>query len=192
MMKNMMVGTYFKGEESFDFNFYTELLASDKLKFVDSVVGLLVNDEHYNSIIRDLIFDFYVIDIFTNVDISELKFSDSFLNDVEKFLDETNIVDIVKANASDEIFDELNKAVDKSIQYLTGIYHNPFNDAIASLISTLEKKVNEIDLDSAMKMAQKFVNMTTELTPESIVDAYMESGEHMSNLEEIERVKKEK
>ena len=59
-MKNVMTGTYTKGEETFNFDFYTELSAANKLRFVNTVVGLLVDDENYDSIIRDLIFDYYL------------------------------------------------------------------------------------------------------------------------------------
>ena len=186
------MGTYIKGEETYNFNFGTDLSIADKLKFINSVVGLLVNEKNYNSVIRDLVMDFYTIDIMTDIDITELKGSSFFVNDVEQFLEETNIVDIVKANASPTLFDELNKAIDNSIAYLTGIHPNPLNEALASLVNTLEKKVNEIDLDSMMGMVQKFAGMTGELTPESIVDAYMTSNAHEKNLAEIEESKKQK
>lgn len=192
MMNEMKTGTYFYNDESHSFNFRTDLSVADKLKFVNSVVSLVVDETHYNSVIRDIIFDFYIIDILTDVDTTELKQSPTFLNDVEDFLLSTNIVEIVKANAFPTLFDELNDAVDKSIQYLTGIHHSPLSDALSSLISTLEKKINEIDLDGMMGMAQKFAGMTGELTPESIVNAYMNSDTHKKNLTEIEEAKRAK
>lgn len=189
---NMKTGTYFYNDESRTFNFYTDLSAVMKLRFVNSVVDLLVDENHYNSIIRDIIFDYYTIKIFTTVNTEELDNSPTFLNDVEDFLLSTNIVEIVKANAFPTLFDELNDAVDKSIQYLTGIHHSPLSDAIASLLSTLEKKINEVDLDSMMGMAQKLASMTGEFTPDSIVNAYMNSDMHKKNLVEIVEAKKDK
>ncbi len=191
-MKNVMTGTYVKGEELIGFNFGTDLSVFEKQKFVNAVVGLVVDEKNYNSILRDLIFDFYVVDMFTNIDTAELKQSPHFVNDVEQFLEETNIVDIVRANALPTLFDELNKAVDNSIAYLTGIHPNPLNEALASLVNTFEKKVNEVDLDSAMKMAKKFADMTGKLTPESVVDAYVNSDLHKKNSEEIAESKAEK
>jgi hypothetical protein len=188
MEMNVMTGTYFKGDESHNFNFYTDLSVANKLKFVDSVMSLLVNDTHYNSVIRNLVFDFFVVDIFTDVDTTELKNSNAFLNDVELFLYDTNIVDIVKANANHVIV-ELNDAVDKSIQYLTGIHPNPLNEALASLLSTIEKKINEVDLDSALNMMQKFAGMTEDFTIDNIVKSYMNSDIHKKNLNEIAKAK---
>lgn len=189
MMNEMKVGAYIRGDESYAFNFYTDLTAAKKLKFVNSVVELLVDEKHYNSVIRDLIFDFHVIDIMTDIDIIDFKMSDNFLDDVEDFLLETNIIEIVKENAFPTLFDELNKAVDDSIEYLTGIHKNPINDALSSLLSTLERKIDNVDLNSMMGMAQKFAGMTGEITPESIMNAYMNSDVHKQNLVEIEEAR---
>lgn len=190
-MKEVMTGAYINGEETCVFNFYTDLSSSNKLKFVNSVVDILVDDEHYNSVIKDLIFDFYVVDIFTDVDLVRIKTSNYFLDDAEKFLDETNIVDIVRTNAVPNIFEELNNAVNKSIAYRTGIHPSPLSDAVASLVSTIEKKVNEIDLESMIGMASKLAGMTDEFTPENIMNAYLSSDIHKKNLAEIEETKKD-
>lgn len=191
-MKNVMMGTYIKGEELIDFSFGTDLSVFDKQKFVNSVVGLVVDEKNYNSVLRDLIFDFYVVDMMTDIDTSEFKESSFFVNDVEKLLEETNIVDIVKANAAPTLFDELNNAVDKSIEYLTGIHSSPLNEALASLVNVLEKKVNEFDMRSMMGMAQKFAEMTGKLTEEGIVNAYINSDMYKKNLDEIAESKVEK
>ena len=80
MMKETKLGTYIRGEESYQFTFETDLSIADKAKFVNSVVSLVVDGEDYNSIIRDLIFDFYIIDTFTDIDMIEFKESDNFLD----------------------------------------------------------------------------------------------------------------
>lgn len=191
-MKEVKMGVYTKGEETFNFNFYTDLSIAQKLLFVNSVTDLVVDENRYNSVIRDLVFDFYAIDVMTDIDTTEFKASPAFLDSVEQFLEETNIVDIVKANASPTLFDELNKAVDKAIEYRTGIHPSPIADSLASLFSTIEKKAKEFDMNDMVDMAQKFAGMTGELTPESIVDAYMNSDTHQKNAIEIEEAKKQR
>lgn len=189
----LMNGTYIKDEEFYNFNFSTNLSVANKARFVNSVVDLVVDDKYYDSVVRDIVFDFFVISIFTDIDVEEMLSSPTFFDDVEQFLNETNIVEIVKANAAPNLFAELNEAVGKSIEYRTGIHTNPFNEALASLVSTFEKKVNEFDLSSAMEMVQKFTNMTGDSSPESImrniVNAYMESDIHKQNIAEIKEVK---
>ena len=189
MMNEMKTGTYFYNDETYNFNFRTDLSVAEKLRFVNSVVDLVVDETRYNSVIRDLIFDFYIVDIMTDVNTEELKDSLSFLNDVEDFLLSTNIIEIVKANAFPTLFDELNDAVNKSIAYRTGIHPSPLSNALSSLLSTLEKKINEVALDSMMVMAQKLAGMTGEFTPDSIVNAYMNSDMHKKNLAEIAEAK---
>lgn len=190
MMKEMKNGTYFYNGESYNFNFATSLSAYDKLNFVHSVTDVLVNDTDYNFVIRDLVFDFFIIDIMTDIDTKEFKESSFFVDDVEKFLEETNIVDIVKSNMKIGLLDELNNAVDLNIEYRTGIHPSPIENSLASLLSTLEKKIKEVDLTDMAEMAKKFAGMTGELTPESIVNAYINSDMHKNNLAEIEEARK--
>ena len=188
----MKTGVYTKGEENYTFKFYTDLSIKNKAKFVNMIVEYVIDETHYNSVIRDLIFDYAVIKFFTNIDTYDFDKSDNFFDDVEDFLYDTNIVEIVKANAFPTLFDELNDAVDKSIEYRTGIHPNPLNEALSSLLYTLERKIDSFDMNGAMEMASNFSGMTGEFTPESIVNAYMNSDMHKKNLVEIAEAKKNK
>lgn len=192
MEMNVKTGTYFYNDESYSFNFYTNLSAVEKLRFVNSVVDTLVDDKHYNSVIRDIIFDYFTIKFLSDVDTDELDNSSTFLRDVEDFLLSTNIVEIIKVNVVPTLFDELNDAVDKSIQYLTGIHPSPIAYSVASLLNTIEKKIDEIDLESMMGIAQKFAGMTEDFTLENAINLYMNSDVHKKNLAEIEESKKQK
>ena len=195
-MKN---GIFTYNNESYEFRFKTSLSAYDKQVFVKTVINNLIDDDYYDVVIKDLIFDFAIIELFTNVDTS---FIDNQKDDdgnkinpitvIEHFLEESDVLKIVKANMEDGLLENLNRAVDLNIQYLTGINMNPINDAIASLVSTLEKKVDGIDLDSMMEMAQKFTNMTEDLTAENVVNEYINSSFHQNKLKEIEEAKEEK
>lgn len=194
-MKEMKVGVFEYKNESYEFNFKTSLSAYDKLVFVKTVVSSLVDNDGYNSIVKDLIFDFAIVELFTNIDTSFINMKDDDGNDVhpiipiEHFLDNSNIVDIVKTNMEIGLLDELNRAVDMDIQYITGIHPNPLSEAIASIVSTLEEKIDEVDLNSMMDMAKKFASMTEDFTVENAVNAYMNSDVHMKNLAEIEEAK---
>lgn len=191
-MKDVMTGTYIKGNENFNFTFTTDLSAFSKMTFVNSVTDTLV-DENYNSIVRDLIFDFYIIEAFTNVDISFVyDEGNEVVNPIiviEEFLDETNIVDIVKANIKEGLIEELNNAIDANIEYRTGIHRNALNDALAGLINTLEKKLEGFDMGNAMEMVEAFSGLTGDFTPENIVDAYMKTNIAKQNIEELNESK---
>ena len=197
-MKNIKMRTYFHNDKAYNFNFATDLSAYRKMMFINYVVNSLVDDDRYDSIVRDLIFDFGLVSIMTDIDTTFINKKDDDGNPInpiifiEQFLEETNVVDIVKANMEAGLLDELNKAVDKSIEYKTGIPPSPIADSLSSLISTLEKRINEVDLSSAMEMAQKFAGMTDEFNLDNLVKAYMDSDVHKANLEEIAKIKKEK
>ena len=189
MMKNMMTGSYVYNEDTTNFDFYTSLNAINKIKFVNSVTDIVVG-ENYNYIIKDLFFNYMIIKIFTTVDTSKIDEATDSINMIEEFLEETNIVDIVKANVEYGLIEELKRAVDLNIEYHTGIHTNPLNQALTSLVNTLEKKIDEVDLNSAMEMAKKFSGMTGELTPESVMKAYMETDIYKKNLVDLEESKK--
>lgn len=191
-MKNIKTGTYIHNDKFYNFNFGTDLSTADKQKFVNNVVNLVVDGENYNHILRDLIFDYFTIVFFTDIDTTEFKESSFFVNDVEQFLEETNIVEIIRANVTSTLFEELDKAVNLSIEYRTGIHLNPLNEAFSSLINTLERKISETDLGSMLDVIQNFAGMIGEFTPESIVNAYISSDAHQKKLKEIDESKKQK
>lgn len=192
MMKEMKTGTYIRNNNTYTFKFYTDLSMFKKLKFINSVVDTVISEENYNSIIRDLTFDYMLVKFFTDVDTEEIQNSANMIDAIELFLSETNIVDIVKANVEFGLIEELNKSIDLNIEYKTGIHPNPLNEALSSILSTLERKLDSFDMNGAMEMASKFSGMTGEFTPESIVNAYMNSDVHKKNLVEIAEAKKNK
>lgn len=195
-MKETKLGIYTYGDETYNFNFDTNLSANEKRIFVRTVVEALVGDTYYDSVLRDIIFDYTAILMFTDVDMSFVRTVDedgetiTNIELLEEFLLDTNIIEVVKANVFPTLFDELNQAVNKSIEYRTGIHPSPIADSLASLINTLEKKVNEFDMGNAMEMAQKFAGMTDEFNLDNLVNAYMKSDLHKANLEEIAESKK--
>lgn len=195
-MKNIKMGTYVRNGESYNFNFATNLSAYRKSMFVGYVVNSIIDEDRYDSIVRDIIFDFGLVAICTDINTSFINRRDDEgkpINPIifiEQFLDETNVVEIVKENMEFGVIAELYNAVERSIEYRTGIHPNPLNDALASLLSTLEKKIDGLDTNSMMAMAQKFAGMTEKLTPDSVVKAYVDSDIHKKNLEEIAESKK--
>lgn len=177
MNKNVMTGTYIdyaNDNKLVNFNFYTNLYAYEKIKFVNTVTDTLISN-NYNHIIKDMIFDFTIISVFTNVDISEIVEATDSLFRIENLLEETNIVDIVKANVDEGLIEELNKAVNMNIEYRTGIKLNNINDSLSHLIKTIEKKIENIDTSAMMEIAEKLNGVAGELTPEGIVKAYLKN-----------------
>lgn len=173
MIRNVKMGVYTKNGEESTFNYYSTLRSVDKIKFVNYVTNTLVGD-NYNSVIRDIIFDYAIISIMTDIDTSDIDNSNSPINDIEDFLDETNIVEIVNANVP-ELIEELDKAVDLAIEYKTGIHKSPIAESLSKLLNTINDKVSGIDTEKMMEMAQVLSSMAGELTADKAVDAYFNS-----------------
>lgn len=194
-MKNIKTSVYsYNGEEK-QFKFKTSLSAYDKIKFVNNVTKLVVDDNYY-SMLKDLFFDFVIIDTFTDVSIldEDDKKAEYTVDIVESLVSGTDIVDIVKANADYGVIEELKKAVDDNIEYKTGIHKNqfaPLINSLSSLLNTVEDKLSTIDVDSMMEMAQIISGMTGELTPEKMLDAYSKSDMFKLKQEQLIANKKQ-
>lgn len=184
--KNVKTGAYTYKNESIPFNFYTELRAVDKIKFINAVCDTLI-DTNYYSVIRDLVFDFQIVNVFTDVVVPELQDSPSPISIIEEFLDDTNIVEIIKANVDKKLIAELEKAVDENIEYRTGIHKNTLEDALTSLLHTVEQKINDVDTEGMMEMAMKLNSISDELTPERILQAYSETDMFKNRIYEKEQ-----
>lgn len=176
-MKNEMEnGVYTKGEETFEFSFLTDLSASKKMDFVNSVVGYVVTNSDYNFVIKDIIFDFEIIHKFTNYNISDIREADDTLEAIEELLDTTNIVEIVKSNMVDGLYEELVKAVDLDIQYKTGIRNNDILNSVERILDTIEEKVKDIDTKGFDEFAKLFNSVSGEMTPDKLLEAFAKSN----------------
>jgi len=187
--KNVKTGAYTYKNESVPFNFYTELRAVDKIKFINAVCDTLI-DTNYYSVIRDLVFDFQIVNVFTDVVVPEFQDSPSPISIIEEFLDDTNVVEIVKANVDKKLIAELEKAVDENIEYRTGIHKNTLEDALTSLLHTVEQKINDVDTEGMMEMAMKLNSISDELTPERMLQAYSETDMFKNRIYEKEKERK--
>lgn len=176
-------GVYTRNGEDVPFNFYTSLSAYNKVRFVDSVVSAIVTDDGYNYVIKDMLFDFWVVSFFTDVDVSKIAEAENNIDAIEDFFDENNIVDIVKINIVPGIIDELEKAVEFNIEYKTGIHINPISSSLSSLLDTIEEKVENIDFDSMMDIAEAMSGISGELTADKMLDAYAKTDIFKKNWE---------
>lgn len=172
MNNEIKTGVYTIDDKDTPFAFYTSLNAYRKSQFVVSVSNILVGD-NYNCVIRDLAFDFCIVVIFTDIDTSDIQDADDGITAMEEFVEKFKpVIDIVKENVEDGVLDELNAAIDLNIEYRTGIHINPISSSIANFIDTIERKVDGIDLNSMMDLAQSMASISDELTADKLLDAY--------------------
>lgn len=185
-------GVFTYHEVDYDFNYFTDIDIKKKASFVVGVVNSLISEDHYQSILKNLIFYFRVIDVFsdalTKISDEDKTFS---LIEIEDIVLNTNIIDIILANVKDGLIDELSDAVDKDIEYKTGIHKNYLNEAVAKLVETLEQRMKNVDIESLMGFADVFRGISSDnMTPEKLWDAYSRSEAFKSVRAEIQEKSK--
>lgn len=188
-IKNMETATYTRNGKEFDFNYYIDMSMSSKLGFVNSVVKAVVGDDYYYPMLKDMIFDFRLVQFFTDIDI-EIDDEDDTIDTIEAFLFDTNVADILKINLNIDMLMELYDGVDKAIEYKTGIHPSPVADGIASILKIAEDKLRSFDMDSMTGMAKIFSKMQGDITPDKMLEAYANSDVFKRQHEDV--VKKQK
>ena len=177
-MNEMKSGVYMRDGEEISFEFNSAPSYAIKSLFVNSVVNSIV-DEDYNYIIKDLVFNYMLISILTNVDMSyidEYENPMDVISLIEDIVMNTNIVDIIKENLGQEIIDELAIAVEKGIEYKTGIHVSEIEKELSGLLKMFTDKTgkfnNSMDEESMKNFIELFANSKDNFTPEKLLEAY--------------------
>lgn len=181
----------YQGKE-YSFNFYTDINLPKKVTFVNGVLNTIVTEDHYYSVLRGVIFGFQLINVFSdaldNLSEEDKTFS---LAEIEDIVMNTTIVDTIIANARVGLIDELHEAIDRDIEYKTGIHRNPFIEAVASLLGALEQRVKDIGVDGLMGFVEAFRGISgDDMTPEKLWDTYAESKAFKKVMESREKIDK--
>ena len=155
-----------------EFDFYIDLRAVDRVKFVSSVVESLIQGNFYAGVIKDMIFDFMLIKYFTDIPVEEIEDKPNAINMIEEFVYGTSVVTILYENISPVLITELRKSVDENIAYRTGIKDSVIENAVANLLNTLENRVADINPEDVASIAQIASSMNGNFTPEAIIAAY--------------------
>ena len=157
-MKNIKTGVAIdkRTNEELKFNFQTDLTIKEKIRFVSSVVNTVVDDDYY-SFLKDLIFDFEIIEIFTDIDTSDISEATDRIATMEEFVNNTNVVEIVKAN-SENVIAELYQAVEDDLEFKTGVHRSTVLNSLEKLINSLDNALNK-NYDDIVSMAKKINEM---------------------------------
>lgn len=160
------------------FNYFTNLSAKNKIKFVNTVVDTLVDSDtlRYNGIVKDLIFEFTIIDVFTDVDVDEIRESVDVITAIEDFLYETNIIDIVVANVDTQLMESLRIAVDENIQYRTGVNPNSISSVISGMLGKFEKMLKDVNVNELVDFAKKINGISDDINMDKIIKTYGDSN----------------
>lgn len=183
----IMTGAYIdtKTNKETLFTFKTNISVKNKIQFVSDVTTLIVGDNYF-SFLKDLIFDFEIINVFTDIDVSEILEATDVIGEIENIVTNTKIVEIVKSNIDNTLLEELKTAVDNNVEYKTGVHQNTIENSIGQLISIIENKIDSIDTKTILQMAETLSTLSGNLTSEGIIDAYAKSPAFLESLKDRE------
>ena len=186
-------------DETYEFEFKTDLSLYAQANLINKVINALTNDETktYYSILKDLFFKFYLIQLFTDVDVdyildtNDLPVANVFeyqISEMQKLVEETTICEILMANVGD-LIENLYKELNKALTYKTGI-HEDYNNIILSLqkfLNLLIGQVENTDIESLIGAAKNLSGLNgSGIGAEDIVKAFQETDDYKSSQEIID------
>lgn len=180
---NMIIETkiakyQYNGEEK-EFNCKTSLTPSEQVQFINNVTDTIMGDNYYSNI-RPIIFGITMVNIFTDIDTSEIINSPNSLDNIADFLTETGIVNIIKSKLTADIIDILNSAIDDNLEYRKYNRRSVFEEKLAELITTIENKLSEVD-----------VNDVISTLADNVINTYANSDEFAHNHEQAKNKRNE-
>ena len=165
------------GEEK-TFTYRDNLTVAEMINFVDKTTNLIVTDT-YEYIIRDMMFDYMVIRMFTDIDCSEIDECETANTSFEMIRDlvyGTIVADVVKSEIAPGLLDELNKAIDYTVEVRTGVRINRVENALIDLISMITEKLSSYDVDAMSGAAKVFSGLQGgDFNVNSLLEAYAKS-----------------
>jgi len=184
-------GVYHLNGEEMQFMYYTSLPAKKKVQFISIITSLLFTGDNYNSLLKDVAFKYAVIRTFTTADVSAISNKENnAIDEMENIVYNSDIIEIVKNDIDEELWKELEEAVELNIEYKTGIHRNPLMDNLASLFKTLEDRMKDVDLsklDAVNELATSLKGQNVDY--EKLAQAYMNTDLSRNLVEKREAEK---
>lgn len=142
--------------------------------FVDRVVNAIVSDDIYRPLLRDVMFNFFLISDFTDIDISDFE-DNSDAIEIERFVNNSSVADEIKRAWGYKTVSKLNDAIDASVAFKTGFDPHGLSFEIKKLINYINSYVNEISIDDVKEFMNRFNQINGDITPENVVESYIKS-----------------
>ena len=183
MNEKIINDTYISNGEEIEFTYLANPSMSKKLSFVKSVVDTVCGDDYYYPMIKDMTFDFCLIEFFSDIVVADDN--EDTIDYIEEFLANNSAATVMKLGMDFDVVQELYDNVDKMIEYKTGIHPSPIADAISKVLDTLEQKFAGIDVDAMSGMANVFGKLQGDITPEKMLEVYAKSDVFKKQAKEV-------
>lgn len=182
-------GTYIYNGKMVEYNYATTASYLEQATFVSNATNAVIVDGDYIPLLKDVIFNLKLVQMFTDIDMSQFN-DDEYNLDLDKFteFDEiTGVSELVKIGIDDNTLLNLINSVDDNIAYKTGIHKDDISTAITDLIKTVSKRLDTfgdgLDSDMVVDFIDKFNK--SGINGEKIVDTYLNSDKYKKNVANI-------
>lgn len=177
MYEKNMTATYVYNDEMYNYNYAKNIKPLQAISLIKNVTDVVIDMSDafiYIATLKDIIFDYCLIDVFTDIDIS---FLEDDLDKIYDFVINTDIAETIKSNAENSIIQNLEKDINQSIQLKTGIKVNSIEDTMVNVIKEMTDNINIADFNtnkiSDLINSVKAMNDNSELfTPDKIIEAF--------------------
>lgn len=179
-------GYYTYNGKDYNFNILdTDLKLSEKTSFIESVSEQLVKkDNYYRYFLKDLFFNWALIEYFTDIDLNqvlEIK-GDINIDQIDIFIKTTNVIDIICGQVSKDLIAELQYFIDENVSYLTGKSFDDLSTSLCDLLKSIKdvvlginEKFKDFDvskLNDISNLGTKFQNISNDEIISNIVKVF--------------------
>lgn len=175
----------FTKQESVAFNYVKNPNRSELQEYVDAVVNVLVADGHYHPLMRNIVADFLLIYIFSDIDVHDILESNDAA--MEEYVNSNTIAAVIKDGFGTDLTNEIMEAIDDGIAYKVGFYKNPVSVEFAKLINKINNFATQINVDDMEKFIKNVNSIEDNLTADKIVNAYATSEEVATLYKEADK-----
>lgn len=176
-------GSYTYNGETKEYHYSPTATISEQIAFVEMVSNGVFIGDSYLPLLKNPVFDYWIIATFTDIDMSNFTDIDAF----DKFNKETGVITHIEEELDFGLLDSLTESVDANIEHKKSITHDNISTAVVDLIKTVKNKLETfgegLDSNAVMDFIQKFSEAG--IDGESIVNAYLNSDQYKENVAKV-------
>lgn len=177
--------------EDVEFQYSSSATYLEQITFVNTVTSVVANED-YMPLLKDIIFNYTLVSMFTDIDVTMFETKGNV--DIDTFADfdkQTGVSDFLKSVIDEDIIYSLNDSVDCNIAYKTGIHRDSVSTAIVDLIKVAERKLSAWDGNIDSKEVAKFIEKfnVSDLNAESVVKTYLNTDIHKNKVSDVVEAK---
>lgn len=184
-------GSYIYNGEQKEYHYSPNATYMEQVAFVNGVTSIVITDSGYMPLLKDVVFNLRLVQMFTDIDMNQFNDDDGLNLDMfAEFDEETGISEYLKLDLFDSgLINALMKSVDDNIAYKTGIRRDSITESIVELINIAKDRIatwgEGLTAEDALDFIDKFKQ--SGINAEGIAKAYFDNEGVKKNMEVIDK-----